>query len=86
MSEESPPIHEPHLDAHPVRSALAGGKKKKDKQNRALTWDEHAIEEHDQLRGTRMKVRESRHHADGNVNSEICTYIYEPVSEFNTKD
>ena len=23
----------------------------------SLTWDEHAIEEHDQLRGTRMKVR-----------------------------
>lgn len=27
------------------------------KENRHLTWDEHAIEEHDLLRGTRMKVR-----------------------------
>mmetsp|Transcript_24679 Transcript_24679/g.59513 ORF Transcript_24679/g.59513 Transcript_24679/m.59513 type:complete len:141 (+) Transcript_24679:211-633(+) len=26
------------------------------KEDRHLTWDEHAIEEHDQLRGTRMKV------------------------------
>mmetsp|Transcript_21118 Transcript_21118/g.29593 ORF Transcript_21118/g.29593 Transcript_21118/m.29593 type:complete len:307 (+) Transcript_21118:80-1000(+) len=31
------------------------GKKKKKK---ALTWDEHAIEEHDLLRGTRMKIDE----------------------------
>lgn len=27
-----------------------------DKYKKKLTWDEHAIEEHDQLRGTRMKV------------------------------
>ena len=26
------------------------------KKKKALTWDEHAIEEHDLLRGTRMKV------------------------------
>lgn len=54
---ETPILHEPHGDAHPVRSALSAGTKKKDRKNRALTWDEHAIEEHDQLRGTRMKVR-----------------------------
>ena len=33
-----------------------GGNKKK-KAKKALKWDEHAIEEHDLLRGTRMKVR-----------------------------
>ena len=27
------------------------------KKEKHLTWDEHAIEEHDLLRGTRMKVR-----------------------------
>lgn len=27
------------------------------REKKHLTWDEHAIEEHDQLRGTRMKVR-----------------------------
>lgn len=27
-----------------------------DKKEKHLTWDEHAIEEHDVLRGTRMKV------------------------------
>lgn len=32
-----------------------GGNKKK-KAKKALKWDEHAIEEHDLLRGTRMKV------------------------------
>ena len=30
-----------------------------DKKEKHLTWDEQAIEEHDELRGTRMKVRES---------------------------
>ena len=33
------------------------GNKKSDKSTeKHLTWDEHAIEEHDLLRGTRMKV------------------------------
>ena len=32
-----------------------GGNRKK-KAKKALKWDEHAIEEHDLLRGTRMKV------------------------------
>ncbi len=49
--------HEPHFDAQPVKPALKDDKgKKKKKEKKALTWDEHAIEEHDLLRGTRMKV------------------------------
>ena len=31
-------------------------KKKKKEGKKGLTWDEHAIEEHNLLRGTRMKV------------------------------
>lgn len=31
---------------------------KRDKQKKHLKWDEEAIEEHDQLRGTRMKIDE----------------------------
>jgi len=33
-------------------------KKKKKKKNRTLKWDEAKIQEHDQLRGTRMKIEE----------------------------
>ena len=33
-----------------------GGSNRKKKAKKALKWDEHAIEEHDLLRGTRMKV------------------------------
>jgi len=49
-----------------------GGNKKK-KAKKALKWDEHAIEEHDLLRGTRMKIEEPKtpyshydheHHSD----------------------
>jgi len=46
-------------------------KKKKKKKKKALTWDEHAIEEHDLLRGTRMQIEEPNtpfsyyeHHSD----------------------
>jgi len=59
MEEEIEGRHEPHPEAHPVKPALVDvkrKKKKKDTHKKALTWDEHAIEEHDQLRGTRMKV------------------------------
>ena len=56
INMDEPMLHEPHLDALPPKSALVTAKKKK-KKSVALTWDEHAIEEHDQLRGTRMKVR-----------------------------
>lgn len=41
----------------PVKPALKLGKKPK-KQNKHLKWDEQAIEEHDLLRGTRMKIDE----------------------------
>mmetsp|Transcript_3780 Transcript_3780/g.4633 ORF Transcript_3780/g.4633 Transcript_3780/m.4633 type:complete len:191 (+) Transcript_3780:117-689(+) len=52
--------HEPDSSAQPVKPALVvdGKKKKKKKSKKALTWDEHAIEEHDLLRGTRMKIEE----------------------------
>ena len=51
--------HEPHAFAQPVKPALVDGHHKRSKkEKKALTWDEHAIEEHDLLRGTRMKVRE----------------------------
>ncbi len=33
-----------------------GSGNKKSATEKHLTWDEHAIEEHDLLRGTRMKV------------------------------
>mmetsp|Transcript_22341 Transcript_22341/g.27387 ORF Transcript_22341/g.27387 Transcript_22341/m.27387 type:complete len:180 (+) Transcript_22341:122-661(+) len=61
MEEEIEGRHEPHPEAHPVKPALVDvkrKKKKKDTHKKALTWDEHAIEEHDQLRGTRMKIEE----------------------------
>ena len=48
--------HEPHVGAQPGKPVLKDQKMKKKKERKALTWDEHAIEEHDLLRGTRMKV------------------------------
>lgn len=38
-------------------ATTADGKPSPGKEKRHLKWDEHAIEEHDLLRGTRMKVR-----------------------------
>jgi protein phosphatase inhibitor 2 len=49
---------------HPVKPALSNDGKKKSKQGRKkkgdvhLKWDEDKIKEHDQLRGTRMKIDE----------------------------
>jgi hypothetical protein len=51
-------VHEPDLHAHPKKPALKMNSKYS-KKKVTLTWDEHAIEEHDQLRGTRMKVSNS---------------------------
>jgi len=39
-------------------SKKKSSKKKKKKNNRTLKWDEAKIQEHDQLRGTRMKIDE----------------------------
>ena len=40
-----------------VAATNGSGNEKSDKSTeKHLTWDEHAIEEHDLLRGTRMKV------------------------------
>ena len=42
------------LTASAAAAAKAEAAKREEKKH--LTWDEHAIEEHDLLRGTRMKV------------------------------
>jgi hypothetical protein len=43
----------------PPIASLADGKSTPGKAKKHLAWDEHAIEEHDLLRGTRMKVSPS---------------------------
>ena len=47
------PRDEGSSDASKTAAASAG----KSDKSRHIVWDEHAIEEHDLLRGTRMKVR-----------------------------
>mmetsp|Transcript_7937 Transcript_7937/g.22648 ORF Transcript_7937/g.22648 Transcript_7937/m.22648 type:complete len:186 (+) Transcript_7937:113-670(+) len=66
----------PDHDAHPVKPALKhtdnnnngiGSGKKKKANKGGLKWDEAKIEEHDKLRGTRMKIEEPNtpyHHYD----------------------
>ena len=49
----------------------SGGVKTTGEEKKHLTWDEHAIEEHDLLRGTRMKVRMVTHQNDGAI---LCSY------------
>jgi hypothetical protein len=56
-----PILKHPREEGSPSKALAANkvgsvGNTKSDK-SRHLTWDEHAIEEHDLLRGTRMKVR-----------------------------
>ena len=41
---------------HPVETKAEANANADKHPDRHLTWDEHAIEEHDLLRGTRMKV------------------------------
>lgn len=65
-------VHEPDLLAHPKKPALKTNSKYS-KKKVTLTWDENAIEEHDQLRGTRMKVRRKLIVI---FNSWIYLYIY----------
>ena len=60
MASSEEVVHEPDLHAVPNKPALVTSKSKT-KKVISLTWDEHAIEEHDQLRGTRMKVRLPHH-------------------------
>jgi len=48
----------PDLDAAPVKPALKHGNKPRNKSKGGLKWDEAKIEEHDKLRGTRMKIDE----------------------------
>jgi hypothetical protein len=54
MSTAEEGKHVPDTTAQPVKPALVHHHHKKERKG--LTWDEHAIEEHDLLRGTRMKV------------------------------
>jgi hypothetical protein len=62
MDESSPKVPMPNNPSvkpalkHPTKAA-ASSMDTDDKEEKHLTWDEHAIEEHDVLRGTRMKVR-----------------------------
>jgi hypothetical protein len=55
-----PILKHPREEGSPSKASVAKvgsvGNQKSD-NSRHLTWDEHAIEEHDLLRGTRMKVR-----------------------------
>eukprot|EP00573_Skeletonema_grethae_P002088 CAMPEP_0201688262 /NCGR_PEP_ID=MMETSP0578-20130828/2003_1 /ASSEMBLY_ACC=CAM_ASM_000663 /TAXON_ID=267565 /ORGANISM="Skeletonema grethea, Strain CCMP 1804" /LENGTH=190 /DNA_ID=CAMNT_0048172505 /DNA_START=93 /DNA_END=665 /DNA_ORIENTATION=- len=57
--------------AKPATTPAAGVSKSKSDKSRHIAWDEHAIEEHDLLRGTRMKIDEPNtpythydHHSD----------------------
>jgi protein phosphatase inhibitor 2 len=51
--------HEEHgKPAKPALKAPRRQKEKDSKEKKHLKWDEEAIEEHDQLRGTRMKIDE----------------------------
>ena len=56
------PILKKETDTHhqPVSTSTTSPAAKHDrdgKEKKHLQWDEHAIQEHDLLRGTRMKVR-----------------------------
>mmetsp|Transcript_16014 Transcript_16014/g.34648 ORF Transcript_16014/g.34648 Transcript_16014/m.34648 type:complete len:186 (-) Transcript_16014:1210-1767(-) len=62
---------DPHQPSSPSAAAQGDGAEK-----RHIVWDEHAIEEHDLLRGTRMKIDEPNtpythydHHSDEESNS-----------------
>jgi hypothetical protein len=58
----TPPKHvKPALKKNPAHSSGAKpGASSARKKKKGLKWDEEVIAEHDQLRGTRMKVRFSR--------------------------
>lgn len=56
------------------------------KKKKALTWDEHAIEEHDQLRGTRMKIDEpntpyAHYDHDGHESDDSSLHPKSPGSD-----
>ena len=61
MSEEANTTVKPALKKNSQFSPSETTMKTDDHSNKHLSWDEHAIEEHDQLRGTRMKVRPQTH-------------------------
>lgn len=46
----------PSKASNAAAAPAAGISKSKSDKSRHIAWDEHAIEEHDLLRGTRMKV------------------------------
>ena len=70
--EETPALQStgsntPDLDAVPAKPALKVGSAPTRKSKGGLKWDEAKIEEHDKLRGTRMKIEEPNtpyHHYD----------------------
>jgi protein phosphatase inhibitor 2 len=66
-SQNSTGSNTPDLDGQPVKPALKHGNGNKKKAKGGLKWDEAKIEEHDKLRGTRMKIEEPNtpyHHYD----------------------
>lgn len=70
--------HEPHTFAQPVKPALIDEeRKKKKREKKALTWDEHAIEEHDLLRGTRMKVSYKGKEMQDELKISFCSFYFE---------
>ena len=59
LSKISPKV-KPALTKHPHYQVSTNKNKNERKKKKVLSWDEHAIEEHDQLRGTRMKIDEPK--------------------------
>ena len=50
--------HHQHMSTSSTSTTSPAAKHDRDgKEKKHLQWDEHAIQEHDLLRGTRMKVR-----------------------------
>ena len=51
------PVLKAQVDYPPSSKTINDTIRKKKKKKKGLQWDEEVIAEHDQLRGTRMKVR-----------------------------
>lgn len=78
LKQQSGPAEKTVKPALKKKSARTDGKPKK-----ALKWDEVAIEEHDQLRGTRMKIEEPNTpyvHYDSGAESDDSRRPKSPVT------
>lgn len=83
-------VESPSSEKKIVKPALKKNKKSSGKPKKALKWDEEVIEEHDLLRGTRMKIDEpdtpythydSGQESDGSYHSQT-----QPKSPINQKN